>query len=240
MTEKLGKLLNFTSTQHNRRKNLIENLIRLQNTKGEIKYRIIQLDLNRKTSKSPEKMERQEKQETMDSSPSITEEKPDMNINQNEMDMSIIDAISEERSKTIPFDNVDNVQMNCNSVDIMTDARHACRKNSFNSDITALGQITHKVLSYQHVTKRLERCSQKHELYGTKKLYEDLESKTVNVRCHSHDRNSSISSFIEKDKPNVIDCFDTLHAGKEENNVEDDSILQESDDSENEESDNDI
>ncbi|CAC5388264.1 unnamed protein product [Mytilus coruscus] len=130
-------------------------------------------------------------------------------------DMSIIDAISEEKSKTIPFDNVDNVQMNCNYVDIMTDARHACRKNSFNSDITALGQITHKVLSYQHVTKRLERNSQKHELYGTKKLYEDLESKTVNVRCHSHDRNSSISSFIEKDKPNVIDCLDTWHAGKE-------------------------
>ncbi|CAG2219481.1 unnamed protein product [Mytilus edulis] len=70
--------------------------------------------------------------------------------------MSIIDAIAEEKSKTIPFDNVKNVQMNCH-----------------------------------------------------------LESKTVNVRCHSHDRNSSISSFIEKDKHNVIDCLDTWHAGKE-------------------------
>ncbi|CAC5360368.1 unnamed protein product [Mytilus coruscus] len=54
-----------------------------------------------------------------------------------------------------------------------------------------------------------------HEIYGTKKLYEDFKSNTVNVRCHSHDRNSSISSFIEKDKPNVIDCLDTWHAWKE-------------------------
>ncbi|CAG2237593.1 unnamed protein product [Mytilus edulis] len=51
-----------------------------------------------------------------------------------------------------------------------------------------------KVLSYQYVTKRQEGSSQKHEF---------------------HDRNSSISSFIEKDKPGVIDCLDTWHAGKE-------------------------
>ena len=97
----------------------------------------------------------------------------------------------------------------------MTDARHACRKNSYNSDITALGQITHKVLSYQYVTKRQERCSQKHEICGTKRIYEDLESKKVVVRCHSHDRNAAISSFLERDKPNIIDCLDTWHAGKE-------------------------
>ena len=52
-------------------------------------------------------------------------------------DKSIDDAVYSER-KTNTHTNSD--------IHIMTDDRHACRKNSFHTDVTALGNITHKVV----------------------------------------------------------------------------------------------
>lgn len=39
------------------------------------------------------------------------------------------------------------------TVDIMTDARHGCRKNAKDTSVVAIGEKTHKVLSCEHVTK---------------------------------------------------------------------------------------
>ncbi len=100
-------------------------------------------------------------------------------------------------------------------VDVMSDARHGCRKNSFHSDIVTLGQRTHKVVNYQHVTKDDERSSQKHEAYGTKKMYADMLADRVHVRAHAHDRNASVSKYIESDQPGTLDQLDTWHASKE-------------------------
>lgn len=47
------------------------------------------------------------------------------------------------------------------SLSIKTDPRHACRKNSFHTDVVALGQKHHKAVGIVHVTKKEEPSSQK-------------------------------------------------------------------------------
>ena len=121
-------------------------------------------------------------------------------------DQSIKNATEEE----LTLSNRDD-----GKIDIMTDARHACRKNSYHTDVSALGQLTHKIVGYVHVTKEEERSSQRHELYGTKKLYENFQRRQVNVGVHSHDRNSSVSTFLSTDHPGVTDSYDTWHGTKE-------------------------
>ena len=49
---------------------------------------------------------------------------------------------------------------------IMTDARHACRKNSYHTDHLALGQITHEVVDVQHISKKDDICTQHMKYYG--------------------------------------------------------------------------
>ena len=98
-------------------------------------------------------------------------------------------ALNEEKDKT--GNSAENW------IGIMTDARHGCRKNSYHSDVLALGIESHKVIAHQHVTKNDERCSQKHELHGTKEIYETFGTTNIKVKEHAHDRNSSISK-IEK------------------------------------------
>ena len=101
------------------------------------------------------------------------------------------------------------------SISIMSDARHACRKNSYHSDIVAIGQKTHKVVSYQHITKETDHCSQRHEIAGTRLIYEEMDRLQINVKAHVHDRNASISKFIVENRPNTYDACDTWHAAKE-------------------------
>ena len=97
----------------------------------------------------------------------------------------------------------------------MTDARHACRKNSYHTDVNALGNLTNKVVGYQHVTKHEERSSQKHEVYGTKMLYADFQRKNIQISVHSHDRNASVSKYLNDNQQNVEDSYDTWHGAKE-------------------------
>ncbi|XP_078689086.1 uncharacterized protein LOC144920642 [Branchiostoma floridae x Branchiostoma belcheri] len=105
------------------------------------------------------------------------------------------------------------------TLSIVTDARHAQRRNSYRSDIMALGQNNHKVLAYAPVTKEEQRSSQKHEMYGTTKLYQQFDELGVQIADHAHDRNHTINKFI-KDRPPYADgtrtsnSNDTWHATK--------------------------
>ena len=128
-------------------------------------------------------------------------------VAEEEKDKSIEEALQEEVSRTEAGDRL--------GISVMSDARHACRKNSFHSDIVTLGQVTHKVVNYQHVTKQDDRISQRHELHGTRKLYEDMDAQHIKIRAHVHDRNASISKFLVQERPRTIDACDTWHAGKE-------------------------
>ena len=105
-------------------------------------------------------------------------------------------------------------------IDIMTDARHGHRKNAKDTNVVCIGQSTHKVLKDIHVTKDEDPCTQRHELLGTKKVYEYFDSNLpfisgpVNVHAHAHDRNSSVNKFIRDERIEVINQNDTWHAGK--------------------------
>lgn len=115
------------------------------------------------------------------------------------LNSSIENALEEE----IRLDNGEK------SVDMHVEKQllHRCNNNKTN--------YSYKVISYQHITKEEKPCSQKHELVGTKKIYEEFDSKNVKIKVHSHDRNSSVSKFITTENPETVDTYDTWHAAKE-------------------------
>ena len=57
----------------------------------------------------------------------------------------------------------------------------------------AIGDNTHKVISYQHVTKTDDQVSQRHEKLGIERIYQHLRNQNVAVGIHTHDRNLSIN-----------------------------------------------
>lgn len=65
----------------------------------------------------------------------------------------------------------------------------------------------------EHVVVRRtdDACSQRHELYGTKSLYEKFDSRNVDVRRHGHDRNASINRFIRGNRKNTTNQIDKWH-----------------------------
>ena len=98
-------------------------------------------------------------------------------------------------------------------IDIMTDARHGWRKNAKDSSVLALGEKTHKVLQCIHVTKADDIVSQRHELKGTQKIYENFDSKDVTIKVHTHDRNLSINK-LAKSRPMTTNQNDCWHGVK--------------------------
>ena len=78
-------------------------------------------------------------------------------------EMSMQDALHNKIGHTLAnFDYPEYFE----DIDIISDARHATRKNSAFSDIIALGGRTHKVVPAQIVTKTDKQISQRHELYA--------------------------------------------------------------------------
>jgi hypothetical protein len=82
-------------------------------------------------------------------------------------------------------------------ISVMTDARHACRKNSYHTDHVTLGQRSHKVLDLQHITKEDDHCSQRHEHVGCTRMYDAMDAAGVAIEEHTHDRNVSINKLIK-------------------------------------------
>ena len=125
---------------------------------------------------------------------------------------SIQTAMNEEIAQAVANMTEDNSEFE--GIDIITDARHGWRKNAAQSDIVALGNITHKVVDIQTVTRADEPISQRHELTGIKSIYKSLDSQNVKVRIHGHDRNSSVNKYLSQEKPHVRNANDTWHATK--------------------------
>jgi hypothetical protein len=80
----------------------------------------------------------------------------------------------------------------------MTDARHGWRKNSKDTSVVALGEQTHKVMDCVHITKSQDKVAQRHERLGTQNIYENMESKNVSIKIHSHDRNMAVNKFVKE------------------------------------------
>ena len=117
---------------------------------------------------------------------------------------SVVECETRISCETAIKEEIINVFDNDGSVDIMTDARHGRRKNAKDTNVVCSGQTTHNVLKDIHLTKDGDQCTQRHELLGTKRLYEYFDSRLpfisgpMNVRAHSHDKNSSVKSIYEK------------------------------------------
>jgi hypothetical protein len=76
----------------------------------------------------------------------------------------------------------------------------------------AVGQLTHKVIAIEHVTKQEERSSQRHETVGTSRMYDNFAAKGVVVRDHAHDRNVSVNRQIKE--RGVNNSNDRWHVAK--------------------------
>ena len=114
-------------------------------------------------------------------------------------ELSMAKALSEELAKT--GDN--------NRIDIMADARHPCRTNSHRTDVPALGQLSHKVVAYAHVTRNEDPATQRHETLGVKKLFNYFREKNVKIGNIAHDRNISVNKYVkEKEKGVYIFYYD--------------------------------
>ena len=99
-------------------------------------------------------------------------------------------------------------------ISIMTDARHSCRKNSYHTDHLALGQLSHKIVDVQHITKDDDTCSQRHEALGFDRMYQSFDGAGIKVQDHSHDRNATINNKIKTSRPETNNSNDRWHATK--------------------------
>lgn len=122
--------------------------------------------------------------------------------------MESLTAAQQEEARS-----TDQPDSSTTSLSIETDARHACRKNSFHTDVIALGQKTHKVVGIVHITKKEEPSSQKHEAVGTRKLYKYFDERNISVSDHSHDRNTTVNKII-RERNGTTNSNDRWHAAK--------------------------
>jgi hypothetical protein len=98
-------------------------------------------------------------------------------------------------------------------ISIMTDARHCWRRNAKFTDVACLGDLSHKVLRVETVSKEDDSCSQRHELIGVKRVYAYLEKEQCPVINHAHDNNASVGKYVAE-MTEATNCLDTWHVAK--------------------------
>ena len=84
-------------------------------------------------------------------------------------DESVLSAVYEEVERT-----GEQVADNCRGIRIMGHARHACRKNSYHTE----------VVNVQRVTKMDDVSTQRHEFVGKERVYNDTKSRRIQVRIN--------------------------------------------------------
>ncbi|XP_070556938.1 uncharacterized protein [Ptychodera flava] len=99
-------------------------------------------------------------------------------------------------------------------IDIMSDARHGTRKNSKNTDVVILGDISHKCIHKEVITKEDDSCTQRHEMVGMRKFYNWADEKGVPIIVHGHDNNASVNKFLREERPDTVSSNDTWHVTK--------------------------
>ena len=96
-------------------------------------------------------------------------------------------AINEEYEKSI--DNACSLEMELKAgnpdtkvpIDILTDARHGWRNNAKDTTVVAIGDLTHKVIANEHVTRSDDPVAQRHELLGSKRIYDSFRNKDISI-----------------------------------------------------------
>ena len=95
----------------------------------------------------------------------------------------------------------------------MTDARHCWRRNAQFSDIVCKGDLSHKVLGVETISKDEDPCSQCHELAGVDKIYKYLDENDCPVLIYAHDNNSSVAKYV-RERGDTENANDTWHLTK--------------------------
>ena len=103
---------------------------------------------------------------------------------------------------------------NGKKISIMTDAWHGCRKNSVHTDHVAIGCRSHKVVDIQHVSKKDDLVSQRHETLGVRRMYDEFDRQNITVDIHVHDNNASINKAIREKSSGICNCNERWHATK--------------------------
>ena len=99
-------------------------------------------------------------------------------------------------------------------IDILTDARHDWRRNTKDTSVVAIGQLSHKVVACEHVTKDDCPISQKHELIGSERIVKSLEKDSIAIGVWAHDCSASINSFVRKQPEPTRNQNETWHGVK--------------------------
>ena len=104
-------------------------------------------------------------------------------------------------------------------IDILTDARHGWRKNAKDTTVIAIGDLSHKVIANEHVTRSDEPVAQRHELIGSKRIYTSLQQNDVSVGIWAHDFNATINKYVRELPPPTVNQNETWHAIKNVKNA---------------------
>ena len=120
--------------------------------------------------------------------------------------------VDDSTQEALRCEMLDNTLDDINPRTDMTDARRGWRMNSKDTNVMCIGLKTHRVLKAIHVTRQEETCAQKHEIYGTRKIYEYFESCEdgcgVDLGVHSHDRNMSVNKIIREEQLTTLNQND--------------------------------
>ncbi|XP_070567203.1 uncharacterized protein [Ptychodera flava] len=100
-------------------------------------------------------------------------------------------------------------------IEVMSDARHATRKNAKQSEIVFLSDRTHKCIFNAVITRDEDDCTQRHEMGGVRSFYQWADDNGVQIKAHAHDRNASVNKYLREQRPDVINSLDTWHVTKE-------------------------
>lgn len=109
---------------------------------------------------------------------------------------------------------------NGGAIAILIDARHGCRRNAKDSNVVCIRNETYKVLREEHVTREDDAITKRHELLGTRRLYDYFDSYIpsicgpVRISIHAHDRNASLNKFIREECLETLNQNDTWHTAK--------------------------
>ena len=99
-------------------------------------------------------------------------------------------------------------------IDILTDARHGCRKNAKDTSVVAIGDKSHRIIACEHITKTDCKTTQKHELIGSKRIAENLKNENIAIGVWAHDYNTSLNKYVRELPEPTVNQNETWHGVK--------------------------
>ena len=123
----------------------------------------------------------------------------------------IIEELTEESKKEATEQEIASTENIMSGIDIMTDARHGTRKNAKDTDVICLGEQTHKCLWGGHIKRSRDPVTQRHEMIGTKDMYNHFDNTQCPINIHVHDSNPSVTKYVDEERSPTVNQLDVWH-----------------------------